>query len=165
MCSSGWSTPARTSLGIAPEEMRARNFVKPEPDALSHAHRSRLRRRRFRGRDARLPEEGGPVQVSRGGRTRRGRAARSADSALRAISNAPPGARARKVRSGSIGMAISRSSSAPNPPGRATRPPMRRSSPSISTCRLSASRSCRATPIGFRPATAQADRDPSRSAR
>ena len=30
MCSSGWSTSARATLGVAPEEIRARNFVKPE---------------------------------------------------------------------------------------------------------------------------------------
>ena len=40
MCSSGWSTPARTSSGIAPEELRARNFVKPSQMPY-HTHTDR----------------------------------------------------------------------------------------------------------------------------
>ena len=61
-------------LGIAPEEMRARNFVKPDADALPHADRPRLRRRRFRGRDARLPREGRSCRLrgARGRRAKRG---------------------------------------------------------------------------------------------
>ena len=70
-CSSGWSTHARASSNIAPEEIRARNFVKAPTDALSYADRSRLRRRRFRRRDARLPEEGRLAGFARAPRRRK----------------------------------------------------------------------------------------------
>ena len=46
------------ALGLPPEEIRARNFVKPSADALPYPDRPRLRRRRLRGRDARLPRQG-----------------------------------------------------------------------------------------------------------
>ena len=40
MCSSGWSTLARASLGIPPDELRARNFVRPDQMPY-HTHTNR----------------------------------------------------------------------------------------------------------------------------
>ena len=86
---------ARVARDRAGRDSRAQ-LRQARADALSHPHQSRLRRRRFRGRDARLPRQGRPCRfrAARGGTRKRG--ARSADSAFRAISNARPGATARE---------------------------------------------------------------------
>ena len=89
---------ART-LGIAPEELRALNFVKPEQMPY-HTHTDR---------DYDVGDFEGAMRAclkkaDRAGFARRAeecaeRAARSAGSALRAISNAPPGTTASRARS------------------------------------------------------------------
>ena len=71
MCWSGWSIACARATGLAPEEIRARNFVKPAQMPYHTPDRPRLRRRRFRGRDARLPRQrptvAGFARARRGG--------------------------------------------------------------------------------------------------
>ena len=45
---------AAAQIGLAPDEIRRKNFVAPEPDALCHRHRRGLRQRRVRAADGRM---------------------------------------------------------------------------------------------------------------
>ncbi len=152
-------------LGIAPEELRARNFVKPDQMPY-HTHTDRdydvgdfegamracLKKADYSG----FAKRAGEARAS-------GQDPRIRHCELRRMHRLGRGrgrfGRARSERR------FHRADRHSVHRAKATRPPTRRSSPSISTCRSSASRSCRATPTGFRPATGPAGRDRSRSER
>ena len=135
-------------LGIAPEELRARNFVRPEQMPY-HTHTDRdydvgdfegAMRACLKKADQRR------FRAAGGGRAGAGQDPRIRLCELYRMHGVE------RLRDGLPDLGEKRrfhaDSSAPSPTGRDMRPPTPRPSRNISTCRSSASRSCRATPIG-----------------
>ena len=94
-------------LGIAPEELRARNFVKPDQMPY-HTHTDRdYDVGDFEGAMRACLKKADRAGFAKRARRRAGEGQDPRIRHSRAISNAPPGARARKVPSGSTRTAIS----------------------------------------------------------
>ncbi len=155
---------AARETGIAPDELRRKNFIRPEQMPYKTATGKTYDTGEFDGQMSRaleLADCAGLCRARRGGAKARA-AARHRDRDLyRGLRRQRPGHRDAVARRRT---APSMSMSAPRPRGRATTPPIRRSSPTICRCRPNACACCRATPRRSRPAPAPAARARSRPA-